>query len=64
MPQQKKPRNGNGPRQTYYLNKPIKSPHKTTFKTPPPLTYQFAYKKQVIREDDPFLFRADNPPRY
>lgn len=46
MPQQKS-RNGNGPRQTYYVNKPIKSPHKTSFKTPVPLTYQFADKRQA-----------------
>lgn len=46
MPQHK-PHNGTGPRQTYYVNKPIKSPHKTMFKAPPPLTYQFGHKKQT-----------------
>ena len=50
MPQQKL-RNGNGPRQTYYVNKPIKSPHKTMFKTPSPLTYQFAHKKQMQHQN-------------
>lgn len=50
----KKPHNGNGPRQTYYVHKQLKAPHKTMFKaSPSPLTYQFAHKTQMNHSGKP-----------
>lgn len=39
-----KPRNGNGPRQTYYVNKPPKPAHPTVYKQNKALTQQWNQK--------------------